>query len=362
MRLVAIAAGDAGGEHLALLERAVIVDLVEHLPVGVIEPACERRDDVRVGQRPARHPVLGKFAAAGVAQAAGLDLLANQRRREVARGVARPRTDRPGHAAPFVELNQQPFARVFALAERPPALAGARPGDVPRSLPMACLAAHADFRKGGGEAIVGGIVVLAHAGGVALRAHEVPVLVQPGPMQDIVVLDLLVRVEMKPALTALILRPAVPGDRQRLHAAIRKLDEILLQRIEAECVFDLEHGGLAVGAVGFDEELSILAKEARTYAEIVEGRVLEIAEHRRLGGVGHRMLVLRAAPQLRLCPMAAGTSLAADEGCGAVVARAAEHIGQVSGREQQRNAGARRQSRDDRCRDQDRPPGARQTA
>ena len=37
MRLVAIAAGDAGREHLALLERAVVVDLVEHLPVGMIE-------------------------------------------------------------------------------------------------------------------------------------------------------------------------------------------------------------------------------------------------------------------------------------------------------------------------------------
>ena len=39
MRIVAIAAGDAGREHLALLERAVIVDLVEHLPVGMIETA-----------------------------------------------------------------------------------------------------------------------------------------------------------------------------------------------------------------------------------------------------------------------------------------------------------------------------------
>ena len=80
VRLVAIAAGDAGREHLALLERAVVVDLVQHLPVGMIEPARERRDDVRVGQRPARNPVLGEFAAARVAQAAGLDLLAHAAR------------------------------------------------------------------------------------------------------------------------------------------------------------------------------------------------------------------------------------------------------------------------------------------
>ena len=40
VRLVAVAAGDAGREHLALLERAVVVDLVEHLPVGMVEPAA----------------------------------------------------------------------------------------------------------------------------------------------------------------------------------------------------------------------------------------------------------------------------------------------------------------------------------
>ena len=43
VRVVTVAAGDASGEHLALLERAVIIDLVLHLPVGVIEPARERR-------------------------------------------------------------------------------------------------------------------------------------------------------------------------------------------------------------------------------------------------------------------------------------------------------------------------------
>jgi len=47
VRLVAVAAGDAGREHFALAERAVVVDLVEHLSVGVIEPARERRDGVR---------------------------------------------------------------------------------------------------------------------------------------------------------------------------------------------------------------------------------------------------------------------------------------------------------------------------
>jgi hypothetical protein len=48
MRLMAVAAGDACREHLALLERTVVENLVEHLPVGMIEPARERRDPMRV--------------------------------------------------------------------------------------------------------------------------------------------------------------------------------------------------------------------------------------------------------------------------------------------------------------------------
>ena len=43
VRIVAVAAGDAFGEHLALLERPVIVDFVLHLPVGEIEAVAQGR-------------------------------------------------------------------------------------------------------------------------------------------------------------------------------------------------------------------------------------------------------------------------------------------------------------------------------
>ena len=36
MGFMAIAAGDTGREHPALLERAIIVHLIAHLPVGMI--------------------------------------------------------------------------------------------------------------------------------------------------------------------------------------------------------------------------------------------------------------------------------------------------------------------------------------
>ena len=53
VRLVAIAAGDAGCEHPALLERPIVVDLVQHLAIGMIEPAGKWRDHwVSDSQRP----------------------------------------------------------------------------------------------------------------------------------------------------------------------------------------------------------------------------------------------------------------------------------------------------------------------
>ena len=65
-------------------------------------------------------------------------------------------------------------------------------------------------------------------------------------------LDLLVRIQMKPALAALVLRPAVPSERWDLQAPIGKLDQILLKRIDAEGVFHLEGRKLAVGPIGLD--------------------------------------------------------------------------------------------------------------
>ena len=103
-----------------------------------------------------------------------------------------------------------------------------RPADMARSGAVAGLAAHVDLRKRGRIAIVCRIIILAHAGRMALRAHKIPILVQLGPVQNIVVLDLLVRVEMEPAVTSLLFRPAVPGDRKRLNASIWKLDQVLL--------------------------------------------------------------------------------------------------------------------------------------
>jgi hypothetical protein len=55
---------------------------------------------------------------------------------------------------------------------------------------------------------------------MAFGAHEIPVLIELGPMQNVIVLDLLSGVEMNPALPAFILRPGIPRDGQGLDASV----------------------------------------------------------------------------------------------------------------------------------------------
>src|SRR5262249_43304667 len=197
----------------------------------------------------------------------------------------------------FGKVLRQALAWIVPLSKRPPALSLARPSDVARSLAVTRLAADADLGKRCGIPVVHGVIVLANASRVALRAHVVPVLVQLGPMQDVVVLDHLVGVEMKPALAALLLWAAVPGDRQRLQPAIGKFNQILLERIDAEGVFDLVGVERAIRPVGLDEEFSVLAEEARSHVVVVEACVIEVAENRFIVGMGHRVAMLRAAPE-----------------------------------------------------------------
>src|SRR5262245_63625279 len=102
---------------------------------------------MRVREPAARHPVLGKTPASRVAEAAGLHLLADERRREIALRLAGRRVVAPHDIAPLVEANGEPHLRVVALAERPPALPPARPADMRGPLPVTRLAAHADLRE-----------------------------------------------------------------------------------------------------------------------------------------------------------------------------------------------------------------------
>src|SRR5262245_49170703 len=142
---------------------------------------------------------------------------------------------------------------------------------------MAGLAANADLRKGCGEMLRHRIVVLMHARRMAFGTHEIPILVQLGPVQEIVVTDLLIRIEVKPALTTPILGSAVPSERQGLQATVWKFDQVLLQRIDAEGVFHLERCKFAIRAVGFDQKRPIVAEKARAHAKVVKGYAGKVA-------------------------------------------------------------------------------------
>src|SRR5680860_420706 len=211
-----------------------------------------------VRQRLAGHEGFRDDPAAAMAAAAHLDFLAQSFGPRAARGPGRLGIARPGDAGALVEAREQALG-VVVRSKQQPALC---PSDMRGALAVTRLAADADLLPGGVEAIGLRIVILGDAGGVTLGAHEVPVLVQLGPMERIVMADMLIGVEMEPALAALRLRAAVPGNGERLHAPIRKLDEILLQGLDPERVFHLEFVERAVRPVGLDVELAVLFEEA----------------------------------------------------------------------------------------------------
>src|ERR1700675_921312 len=126
-----------------------------------------------------------------MAKPAGLDLGTKRARGAAAPDIAGFGIGHPGRVEPLAKSFHQSHGRVVDLSERPPTVFIARPADMARSLPVTCLATDADFREGGREPVVCRVVVLADTGGVALGAHEVPVLIELRPMQHIVVADFL---------------------------------------------------------------------------------------------------------------------------------------------------------------------------
>src|SRR5271169_1708873 len=189
-----------------------------------------------------------------MAQSASFELGA-QRLQGASSPVAGRGVDGPRRLVMLLEGNNEPFIGIGVYV--------VGPGDMPGPGTVASLAGDVDVRPGGVVAIICCAVILVDIGRMAFGAAKIPVLLQPRPMQWVVVPDRFVGIEMKPALTALGLGPLIPGDRQRLQASAGKCDQVLLQWIDAESVFDLEVRHLAVVSVGVDQELPVMAEEAR---------------------------------------------------------------------------------------------------
>ena len=119
--------------------------------------------------------------------------------------------------------------------------------------------------------------------------------------------DLLVGIEVEPPLAPGRRRSRVPGDRQRLQTAAGKLDEVLLQRLDAEGVGDAIVGQIAVGTVRAHPELVVAPAERADDALVLEPGGVEIGENRRDRGVLPRQGVMVAAPEVVL-PLVAGAA------------------------------------------------------
>src|SRR5262249_27110652 len=130
------------------------------------------------------------------------------------------------------------------------------------------------------------------------------------PMQNVVVADILVRIEMEPALSAFVFRSVVPGNRQCLQPPVGELDQVLLKRVHAERVFHLIKCELAVRSVGLDQKIRVLAKKPRSDVEILKARAVKIAEHGLVRCMSHCAFMLGRVPKLAFGLMTARANLA----------------------------------------------------
>ncbi len=257
---------------------------------------------MRVQRRLAVLVVVGEPPGAAVAACAHVHL-AGRGARGAPLCVARRGDARPRDALALVQRDRQ---TLVAAGAAPGGAARLRPGDVARAGTVTGLAGDVELRPCRLERSGPGVEVLPQIRRVALGALIVPVLVDAGPMQRIAGLDAAPRIQMEPAPPARGLRPRVPGDAQCLQAPARQLDQVLLQRGDAERVLDLVVGGPAVRTVGVHQEPAVAPEELRRRSAVPERGVVEVAEHGLVAGDLHGEIVVRAAPGRVFLPMAFG--------------------------------------------------------
>lgn len=177
---------------------------------------------------------------------------------------------------------------------------------------MAGFAGNVDLRPLGAKGIAGGVEVLFKVGGVAVCALIVPVLIDAGPMQIIAGFEFLIWVEVEPALAALFFRARVPSDAERLQAATREFDQVLLQWSETKGVFDFKVGELAVRAIGINKEFIVAGEKVRRHAVVTETYIIEIAQHAFVRGDLHSHIVVRTFPQVMLLGVTTCAGVPAD--------------------------------------------------
>jgi hypothetical protein len=104
------------------------------------------------------------------------------------------------------------------------------------------------------------------------------------------------RVEVKPTTSALILVPSIPRDRKRLYSPIGEFNQILLEGVNTEGVSHFEVRENPIRAIGSNHELAIAAKEGRRRAKMRNGGIVKIAKYRDFAYFLHGEGVLRPLP------------------------------------------------------------------
>ena len=306
MRLVTVAAGDAAPVREALHECAPFEHLVSLLAVGEIERRLEQRGTIEVEQPLAGVPSFGDLRAARMTRRARFDLGVGPAL-DAAGRVAGCGIDRPVRALALVERHGKASRRIAVVA--------VRPCDMQRARSVTGLASGAELRPRRPVRVARRVVILAHVDRVAVGAHEVPVLRAPRPVQLVAVVDLVEWIDMEPALAAPRLRPRVPRDRQRLQLASGELDQVLLQRIDAERVLHVEVLDAAAGVVGARDELFGAAGRTTTRRRRSETSTRRSARgpSRRSPAASHARVAIAATrrarrddtPRTRRCPRSA---------------------------------------------------------
>ncbi|MNV23669.1 hypothetical protein D3C71_1146960 [compost metagenome] len=151
------------------------------------------------------------------------------------------------------------------------------------------------------------IEIALEAGGMAFDAHEVGVLARFAPVQRVLEVHALARVEVKPAVLF-----GIPGNPKGLQPAFADFDQVLLQGGDAKGIGHLEIGIPAIDARCVDPEFVAFAREHRGLLFGLEGDVVEVPEHRVRVGLLHRQLVMGALPVLDLLAVASLALLLVD--------------------------------------------------
>ena len=295
MRLVAVAAGNAGRVHRTLQKGSVNVDLVENLTVCVIQALIEEDRPVAVQKRCAVRVIVRQLRASRVANRAGFDLPGRRRSRRQRRDPC-VRGENPVPTASGGD--GKGLGRIHGVL---------------RSRAVAGFAADADPGKRRRVRVCRQVVVLVQIRRVALRAHAVPVEESPGPVEGIVTVDRFPGIQGKPALSADGGRTGIPGDGEGLPASVGEFDQVLLQWLDTESVGDRKVTNDATSI-------------RRLYAEFIAGTIknnrsivvaeldpIEIRCDRVIASQHHRPCVMGFRPERGLLLMAAAAGFGADE-------------------------------------------------